>query len=120
MVIGMTKASATDREPSDAEIDRIFHALADATRRDIVLRTLRDEVSISALAEAYDMSFPAVHKHVAVLERAGLVTKRPSGRERVVRAAPETIQRAQRLLGRYERIWRDRIDRLDAFLAEDA
>jgi len=115
MVIGMPTA-----ELGDEEIDRIFHALADATRRDIVLRTLRDEVSISALAAAYDMSFPAVHKHVAVLERAGLVTKHPHGRERIVRGAPETIRRAQRLLGRYEQVWRDRIARLDALFAEDA
>ncbi|MBO9578462.1 MAG: winged helix-turn-helix transcriptional regulator [Microbacteriaceae bacterium] len=107
-------------ELDDEEIDRIFQALADATRRDIVLRTLREEVSISTLAEAYDMSFPAVHKHVAVLERAGLVTKHPSGRERIVRAAPETIRRAQHLLARYEQVWRDRIARLDALLAEDA
>jgi len=115
MVIGIPTT-----ELSDAEIDRIFQALADATRRDIVLRTLRDEVSISALAEAYDMSFPAVHKHVAVLERAGLVTKHPRGRERIIRGAPETIRRAQHLLARYEQVWRDRIDRLDALFAEDA
>jgi len=115
MVIGIPAP-----ELSDEEIDRIFHALADATRRDIVLRTLRDEVSISALAEAYDMSFPAVHKHVAVLERAGLVTKHPHGRERIVRGSPETIRRAQHLLARYEQIWRDRIARLDALFAEDA
>jgi len=108
-------------ELADDEVDRIFRALADATRRDIVLRTLRDEVSISALAQAYDMSFPAVHKHVAVLERAGLVTKRPSGRERIVRGNPDAIRRAQQLLDRFELVWRGRIDRLDAlFAAEDA
>ena len=106
-------------ELSDEEIDRIFHALADATRRDIVLRTLRDEVSISALAEAYDMSFPAVHKHVAVLERAGLVTKHPHGRERIVRGNPRQIQRAQALLDTYEQIWRSRIERLDALLEDE-
>ena len=74
---------------------------------------------MSELATAYDMSFAAVQKHVAVLEGAGLVTKHPNGRERMVRANPEAIRRAQALLDRYEQIWRARIDRLDALLAED-
>lgn len=104
---------------SDAEVDRIFRALADATRRDIVRRTLTHEASVSALAAAYDMSFAAVQKHVAVLEEAGLVTKHPQGRERIVRGNPEAISRVQALLDRYEQLWRARIDRLDALLAAD-
>ncbi len=99
-------------------MDRIFRALADATRRDILRRTLSGEASVSQLAAAYDMSFAAVQKHVAVLEGAGLVTKHPQGRERVVRGNPETIERAKSLLDRYEQIWRARIDRLDALLAD--
>jgi DNA-binding transcriptional ArsR family regulator len=106
-------------ELSDAEIDRIFHALADATRRDIVRRTLVGEASVSGLAAAYAMSFAAVQKHVAVLEGAGLVSKEPKGRERIVRAQPETIARAQRLLDAYADLWRSRIDRLDALLTDD-
>ena len=97
----------------------MFRALADATRRDIVRRTLAGEASVSELAGAYDMSFAAVQKHVAVLEGAGLVTKHPNGRERIVRGNPEAIRRAQALLDRYEQIWRSRIDRLDILLAED-
>ncbi len=81
-------------------------------------RTLVGEASVSELAGAYDMSFAAVQKHVAVLEGAGLVTKHPHGRERIVRANPDTIRRAQALLDRYEQIWRSRIDRLDALLAD--
>jgi len=107
------------QELSDAQIDRIFRALADATRRDIVRRTLTAEASVSELARDYDMSFAAVQKHVVVLEAADLVAKIPRGRERIVRGNPETIRRAQELLGRFERIWRGRIDRLDALLAED-
>jgi DNA-binding transcriptional ArsR family regulator len=103
-------------ELSDREVDRIFRALADATRRDIVRRTLGGEASVSELAGAYDMSFAAVQKHVAVLEGAGLVTKHPHGRERIVRGNPHAIRRAQALLDRYEQIWRARIDRLDALL----
>ena len=104
---------------SDDEVDRIFRALADATRRDILRRVMADEASVSQLAAAYDMSFAAVQKHVAVLEGAGLVTKQPHGRERLVRGDPETIRKAQVLLGRYEEIWRARIDLLDALLSED-
>jgi DNA-binding transcriptional ArsR family regulator len=106
-------------ELSDAEVDRIFRALADATRRDIVRRTLVGPESVSALAEDYAMSFAAVQKHVAVLERAGLVTKEPQGRERLVRGNPAVIQRAQALLDSYEQLWRSRIDRLDALLDDD-
>ncbi len=103
---------------SDEEVDRIFRSLADATRRDIVRRSLTSAASVSQLAEAYDMSFAAVQKHVAVLEKAGLVTKHPEGRERIVRGNPETIRRAQALLDSYEQLWRGRIDRLDAILAD--
>lgn len=103
---------------SDDEVDRVFRALADATRRDILRRTLSGEASVSVLAAAYDMSFAAVQKHVAVLEGAGLVTKRPAGRERVVRGNPETVERVRALLDRYEQIWRDRIGRLDALLTQ--
>lgn len=105
-------------ELSDRDVDRIFRALADATRRDIVRRTLGGEASVSELAGAYDMSFAAVQKHVAVLEGAGLVTKHPHGRERMVRGNLHAIQRAQALLERYEQIWRSRIDRLDELLAD--
>ena len=100
------------------QVDRIFRALGDATRRDIVRRTLAGEATVSQLAAAYAMSFAAVQKHVAVLEGAGLVTKQPHGRERIVHGNPETIRRAQSLLDSYEQIWRGRIERLDALLAE--
>jgi DNA-binding transcriptional ArsR family regulator len=94
----------------------MFRALADATRRDIVRRTLAGEATVSELAASYDMSFAAVQKHVAVLEGAGLVMKHPNGRERIVRGNPDMIRQAQALLDTYEQIWRARIDRLDALL----
>ena len=106
-------------ELTDEDVNRIFRALADATRRDIVRRTLVAEVSVSQLADSYDMSFAAVQKHVAVLEEAGLVTKRPRGRERFVRGNPDAIRRAQWCLDQFEAIWRSRIDRLDALLEAD-
>src|SRR6201989_2401357 len=106
-------------ELSEAEVDRIFRALADTTRRDIVRRTLTTEATVSELAASYDMSFAAVQKHVAVLEGAGLVSKQARGRERVVRGNPDTIRRAQALLDSYEQIWRARVARLDDLLAQD-
>ncbi len=108
-----------DIELSDAAVDRIFHALADATRRDIVRRTLLGEATVSELSAAYAMSFAAVQKHVAVLEGAGLVTKEARGRARIVRADPERIATARDLLDTYAELWRGRIDRLDALLASD-
>ncbi len=104
---------------SDAEVDRLFHALADATRRDIVRRVLVAEHSVSELARSYPMSVTAVQKHVAVLEEAGLVTKRRHGREQRVAGQAAALARAQRLLDAYERLWRDRIDRMTDLLTDD-
>jgi len=104
----------------DAQIDRVFHALSDATRRDIVRRTLVAERSVSELAAGYAMSFAAVSKHIAVLAEARLITKRAEGRVRLVRADPSALARARELLRSYEELWRGRIDRLDTILAESA
>jgi len=106
-------------ELSDLDVNRIFRALADTTRRDIMRRTLIADVSVSQLADSYLMSFAAVQKHVAVLEEARLVTKEPRGRERMVRGNLDRIRQAQHLLDRFEEVWRSRIDRLDILLAED-
>lgn len=99
--------------------DRLFHALADATRRDIVLRTMQGEHSISALARLYPMSFAAVQKHVAVLEGAELVTKRRRGREHLVSGNIHSVREASRLLDQLEAVWRGRIDRFSEILTED-
>src|SRR6476620_4471164 len=103
---------------SDADVDRLFQALADATRRDIVRRVTVAEYSVSGLAALYAMSFAAVQKHVAVVERASLVTKEKRGREQIVRANHAGIQKARRLLDEYEVIWRQRADRIADLLAE--
>lgn len=104
---------------TDDDVDRIFRALADATRRDIIRRTLVSEATVSQLAADYDMSFTAVQKHIAVLEGAGLVSKRAQGRERLVRGEPDRIRQAQRLLDHFEQIWRGRISRLDDLFADE-
>ena len=103
---------------SDADVDRLFQAFADATRRDIVRRVTVAEYSVSGLAGLYDMSFAAVQKHVAVLERASLVTKEKRGREQIVRADHEGLQRARRLLDEYELIWRQRADQIAGIFSE--
>ncbi|MHA7291099.1 ArsR/SmtB family transcription factor [Arthrobacter sp. MDT3-24] len=102
----------------DADVDRLFQALADATRRDIVRRVTAGESSVSGLAALYAMSFAAVQKHVAVLERASLVTKEKRGREQIVRGNHEGLQKARRLLDEYEAIWRQRAERIADILAE--
>ena len=105
---------------SESEVDRLFHALADSTRRSIVVRAISGEHSVSSLAASYAMSFAAVQKHVAVLEQASLVTKEKRGREQIVRANRETVRKARRLLDEYEKIWRQRADRIADILAEDS
>lgn len=104
---------------SDERADRVFHALADATRRDIVLRAFDGEHNVSALARCYPVSFAAVQKHVAVLEEAGLVTKHRRGREQLVRSNLDTIRRAARLLEQLEAAWRGRIGRIEEILVDE-
>ena len=94
------------------DADHVFAALADATRRDIVLRALAGSEGVAELAGHYPMSFAAVQKHVAVLERAGLVTKDRTGRRKVVRTNVEGLQLARGLLDQYEALWRGRVERM--------
>jgi DNA-binding transcriptional ArsR family regulator len=93
--------------------DHIFGALADATRRDIVRRAIEDEEGVAELASHYAMSFAAVQKHIAILERAGLISKHRIGRRKVVRTNLEGLAVARRLLDRYEELWRRRVERMD-------
>src|SRR5262245_27952251 len=102
------------------DLDRVFDALADRTRRDIVRRAISAEEGVLELASHYPMTFSAVQKHVAVLERAGLITKQRIGRRKVVRTNLEALLVARRLLDRYEELWRARIGRMDALIAETA
>ena len=103
---------------TDEEADRLFHALADGTRRDILHRCIRGEPSVSRLADVYPMSFAAVQKHVAVLERAGLVIKERRGREQLVHTDGEAVGRARPVLDELETAWRGRVDRMADLLAQ--
>jgi DNA-binding transcriptional ArsR family regulator len=107
--------TAKDEDQADA----LFHALADRTRRDIVSRVLAGEHSVSALAAKYDMSFAAVQKHVAVLEKAGLLTKRRSGREQLASGDVAAVRSVAGMLTELEQAWRGRIARIDELLASD-
>jgi len=100
------------------DFDRMFGALADPTRRDIVRRAIDAEEGVAELATHYPMSFAAVQKHVAILERAGLVSKQRSGRRKVVRTNLEGLRMARRLLDQYVELWRGRIDRMTALVNE--
>jgi len=102
----------------DDAVDDLFRALADATRRDILRRSIRGELSVSRLAEAYSMSFAAVQKHVAVLERAGLITKQRQGRQNLVRTDVDAVQRARSALDRLEADWIRRVDLMSDLLTE--
>jgi DNA-binding transcriptional ArsR family regulator len=102
-----------------AKYDRMFGALADATRRDIVRRAIAGEEGVAQLAEHYSMSFAAVQKHIAILERAGMVTKERIGRRKVVRTNLEGLRIARSLLDQYEEMWRGRVARMTALVAED-
>ena len=103
-------------EDDEDRADALFHALADRTRRDILRRVLQGEHSVSALAKLYPMSFAAVQKHVAVLERAGLLTKRRQGREALASGDVQVVRSAGRLLPELEEVWLGRIARIDALL----
>jgi DNA-binding transcriptional ArsR family regulator len=104
---------------TDERADEVFGALADATRRDILARGMGGDLSISELTDLYPMSFAAVQKHVAVLERAGLVRKRPEGRRRVVTTDMNGLRNARAVLDHYEELWRGRLGRMHDLLDED-
>jgi len=114
MVVGIEGTTGVGEE----DADRLFNALADRTRRDILRRSMDGDLSVSALSRSYEMSFAAVQKHVAVLDRAGLVTKHRRGREQLVHSDIATIRTAHRLLDEFETIWRDRVDRFADIAAE--
>ena len=102
------------------DFDRMFGALADATRRDIVRRAIVGEEGVAELAGHYPMSFAAVQKHIAILERAGMVTKERIGRRKVVRTNLERLRVVRRLLYQYEELWRGRVARMTALVTDDS
>jgi len=105
-----------DSELASSVLDGLFQALSDATRRDILRRTVEHGDSVSVLASRYSMSFAAVQKHVRVLERAALVTKERRGREQIVHANGATMRRVATLLDDYEQLWIHRAEQIEEIL----
>ncbi|PHM10011.1 ArsR/SmtB family transcription factor [Nostoc sp. 'Peltigera malacea cyanobiont' DB3992] len=103
---------------SNVALDKIFAALADVTRRDILKRVSTAEHTIGELAQPYTMSLAAIAKHISVLEKAGLITKRRSGKEKVIQIQPKTLKVAAVYLGEYEKIWSARFDALEKLLED--
>ncbi|MBP7134372.1 winged helix-turn-helix transcriptional regulator [Patescibacteria group bacterium] len=100
------------------QLNAVFSALADPTRRDILKRVSKEELSISTLAEPYRLSFAAIAKHITALETAKLITKRRDGKKQFVCIVPKTIEIASRHLEKYEQLWQARFDALDSLLKE--
>lgn len=115
----MVVALLTSETLSEPEADRVFHALADATRRDILARVIQREQSVSTLARHYEISLTAVQKHVAVLERGALINKHRSGREQRVAADPEMLRKAATLIAAFEQLWIQRATKIAEILAEE-
>lgn len=111
----MAGSATIDEDRADA----LFHALADRTRRDVLRRVLVGEHSVSQLAASYDMSFAAVQKHVAVLEKAGLLSKRRAGRRQLAHGEVEAVRSVASLLDELEQLWRGRVARIDDLIADD-
>ena len=103
--------------PTD-RLSSTFAALADPTRRAILARLALGETSVTALAEPFDMSLPAVSKHLKVLERAGLITRGREAQWRPCRIEPAALKEADDWLEEYRRLWEARLDRLDDYLKE--
>jgi DNA-binding transcriptional ArsR family regulator len=101
------------------DLDNIFASLADPTRRDILARVARAELSVGELVEKYDVSFAAISKHLNVLERAKLITKRREGKKQMVTLAPGALQSADEYLEQYRQTWEQKFNKLDAILKED-
>jgi DNA-binding transcriptional ArsR family regulator len=100
-------------------LDATFQALSDPTRRGILQHLSRGQSSVTQLAEPYRMSLPAVMKHLRVLEKAGLVTQRKTGRVRHCRLSVEPLARAATWLSQYRVFWEKQFDSLDRYLAEE-
>lgn len=99
-------------------LDTIFSSLADPTRRDILARVARVELSVSELVQQYNMSFAAISKHIKVLERAQLIIKRREGKKHMVSLAPGALMSADEYLEQYRMMWQSRHDKLDQLLKE--
>lgn len=101
------------------ELDNVFHSLADPTRRDILRRVMRKEMSVSEVAAPYETTLAAISKHLKVLERARLIQKKRRGKQQFIALSPPAFKHATEYLEKYRELWDGRLDRLEKFLKED-
>jgi DNA-binding transcriptional ArsR family regulator len=101
---------------SATDLDEVFSALGDPTRREILVALAEGERSVSELAEPFDVSLPAVSKHLSVLERAGLITREREGRVRRCKLEPEPLAGALEWIAQYGRFWEESFDSLERLL----
>lgn len=99
-------------------LSETFQALADPTRRAILARLTAGECSVNELAEPFEMSLPAVSKHLKVLERAGLISRSRAAQYRPCKLEPEVLKNVDAWLAEYRRLWEARLDRLDDYLSK--
>ena len=104
----------------DHELDRLFHALSDTTRRGILLRVRESDKTVNEIAAQFDISLPAVSKHLSVLEEAGLLSRRKQGRKRICHVEPRQLQNASEWLRFYQSFWNDRLDNLKDFIEKES
>jgi DNA-binding transcriptional ArsR family regulator len=102
---------------SPLSLDAIFQSLADPTRRDILRRVSKKEMSISDIAKPYKISFAAIAKHLSVLANARLIIKKRQGKEQIIQLSPAAFKDASKYLASYEKLWNDRLDSLERYLA---
>ena|SRR5215470_5153419 len=101
-----------------SQLDHTFFALADPTRRAILARLALGEATVGELAEPFDISLPAISKHLRVLEGAALISRQRRAQQRVCRLRPEALRTAGDWIEQNRRLWEERFDRLDAYLKE--
>ncbi len=104
---------------SKLNLDHVFLALADSTRRSILEHVVKEEMSIGEIAHHYELTFAAISKHIKVLEKARLITKKRRGKEQVVMVVPASLKIARNQIARYEKMWEGRFARLDDLLEND-
>ena len=105
---------------SSEPLDLIFRALSDPTRRGMLEQLSKGETNVKRLGEPYDMSEPAISKHLKVLERAGLIRRTRQGREHRIRVDPRPIDEARGWIAAYAQMWQQQFDAVEAYLADRA
>ena len=104
---------------NSTQLDSVFSALSDSTRRGMLAQLAKGETNITALAEPYNISQPAISKHIRVLERAGLIEKKKQGREYLIRANPAPAEHARDWIAYYTRFWNEQFDAVDDYLKQN-